>query len=313
MVSVKTSAAQSALAAEIRKNVEDARGPDRLVSRADQAALDPWIAKQADAMRAAKKGMRITADALIDRSMSEAMKTWDAHNTQGKSFLSRAEVKSIGVADPGLGILTARAADAVRDGQSGPLIPTVAIVSPTSGVTLAKSGDTFTISVDASVAINADVTLSIDGHAIALRRFPAGLRAIDLDANVPETYAYKALSSSGDANGAQAVVQITQDRPGWLTQSQALDAARSEITKYVQNTRVHDPDWTSSFDSMTWDAAVAHGALDQIAAFGTGPDDQIDRYPDRYVFSGRGPLDLYTEATIRKRDGKLLGVLVEID
>jgi len=313
VVSIKTDAARSAFAAEIRKNVGDARGPDHLVSRADQAALDPWIAKQADAMRAAKKGTRITADALVDRSMSEAMKTWDAHNTQGKSFLSRAEVKSIGVADPGLGILTARATETVRDASAGPLIPTVAIVSPATGVTLSRSGDAFTVSVDATIAINAEITLSIDGHNINLRRFPQGLRSIEMDAGVPATYAYKALSSSGNADGATTVVQITQDRPGWLTESQALDTARSEIRKYVETTRVHDPDWTSSFDNMTWDDAVGHGALNQIAAFGTGVDDQIDRYPDRYVFSGHGPLELYTEATIRKRDGKLLAVLVEID
>lgn len=96
------------------------------------------------------------------------------------------------------------------------------------------------------------------------------------------------------------------------TQAQALELARAGITDHVQRVRMHEGDWTDYFPS-TWPELVAAGVPAKIAAFGSGPDDEVLQDADKFTFVGRGPYDLYTEVEVSKRDGSILRVYIEID
>ena len=109
------------------------------------------------------------------------------------------------------------------------------------------------------------------------------------------------------------MIRIRKDAPGALTADQALAKARAALVDYVKNERVKDSDWKDMI-GMSWDEAVAHGVLDDIAKFAEpSADSSVERRPDRYTFVGAGPLGLYTEDTVRKSDGKVLRSYVEID
>lgn len=314
MPSIKTSAALPHLTAELRADASAAAGPDGLVSRADQAQLDPFLRTRADALRAEKKGARITVDALVARGTSDAAAAWAEHNKIGPAYISKAEVAAIGQADPALGLITARAVAAAKGALTPPAAPVaVAVSTSTPGAEVTQAGDVFTVRAGAEVPVNGTVVLSVDGQPVELRRFPVGLRPIQPDGGVPDGYGCEVLSSGMAADGrAEAALRITRDPASWLKQGQALAVARHALRDHVENQRVHDPDWQSNL-GLSWSQAVAAGVLDDIAAFGTGPDAEAIRSADRYVFVDRGPLELYTEVSVRKHDGKVLNVYVEID
>lgn len=113
----------------------------------------------------------------------------------------------------------------------------------------------------------------------------------------------------------RAAVEIAQKSTAApLSQAQALGKAREGLTAYIQDTRMKDPDWTAYFPS-SWPELVARGVPAEIAKFGdpaSGDVEVMDK-PDRFIFTGRGPLQLYTEMEVRKTDGKILRALIEID
>ncbi len=313
MASIKTSVALTHLTAELRADAAAAAGPDKVVSRTDQAALDPYLAGRADAMRAEKKGARITVDALVARGTADAAAAWAAVNQTGPAYLSKAEVAAVEKADGALGLVTARAVAIARGELAPPPPTTVAVTTTTPGVELTQAGDVFTVRAGAAVPINGEVLLKVDGQEIELRRFAGGLRPRYEDASAPDGYGCEVLSSGVGADGrAEAALRITRDPASWLKQGPALAVARTALLDHVQNQRVHDADWQSSL-GLSWSQAVAAGVMQDIAAFGSSPTAEAMRLPDRYVFVDRGPLDLYTEVSVRKHDGKVLNVYVEID
>lgn len=320
MSPVNTAAAQAKLAALIREDAQNAASPGGQIRKTADAMLGPYLAAEATVLRK-KKGLHLTVDRLVDRAMKDAMKTWDKYNPpaspRNHALLSDKEVKAINKAKPNLGVLTIRAVDQVR--AEMPIhdparIPNVSLETAVSGITLSQDGDIFRIKVAATVPSGSSLTLKVDGLALPLTTMPGGINLYSL--GLPEGYGSENVGSSKNSAGdTTSAVRIQKDLPGTMSTAQALEKARAGLIEFTKNERVKDSDWKDMI-GMTWDEAVAHGVLDDIAKFAApSPDGTsgVERRPDRYEFVGAGPLGLYTEASIRKSDGKLLRAYVEID
>ena len=204
-----------------------------------------------------------------------------------------------------------------------PTIPDVHISG--DGLTLAREGDMVRIH-ESLVAQptrhdQTTATLTVDGHEVVV--LGPGARTVssalfDLSQTVPEGYGASYLGASSDADTPNArtyLLRITKDPLGTLSSQQALEKAREGIIEHLKNGRMAERDWRTSLpDGGDWDAAVANGLLDGVTTFGTDPDDaEIGRGPASYLFSGRGPYDLYTEVEVNKADGSIKSVYIEID
>lgn len=117
----------------------------------------------------------------------------------------------------------------------------------------------------------------------------------------------------GEATETAAAI-VRRRRAGALTQARALAKARTAALDYLKNERMSEPGWSLELP-QTWADAVARGALSSGARFAdpANPDSEVFDKPDRWVFTGRGPLDLYTEIEIAKKDGRVLRRLIEAD
>ena len=108
---------------------------------------------------------------------------------------------------------------------------------------------------------------------------------------------------------------VGRNPAGAPTTSEALAVAREGLAEYIKTQRVNDHDWQEYFGS-TWDEAVSRGVMTGIQSFGAdlaSPDFEITRTPDGYIFCGRGPFDLYTEAHVDKASRQVTRAYVEID
>lgn len=315
---VPTLAAQRQLAAQLRRDAQGLAGKTGVISKLNQSALGPFLQDEAAAFRASTPGKRLTVDRLVGRAMADAMALWDVYNPKSSpknhAFLSQKEAAAIYKANPKLGVLTIQAREDVLKAlptKDLSLVPTVTLESAVPGFTLSHDADVFTIQAAASVPTGSTFTLEVDGHSFPFQRHPGGLGLYALAA--PEGYGAESISDSTSKGVTTAVIRIRKDPPGALTAEQALVKARAALVEFVKNERVKDSDWKDMI-GMTWDEAVAHGVLDDIAKFAEpSPDSSVERRPDRYTFVGAGPLGLYTEATVRKTDGKVLRSYVEID
>lgn len=315
---VPTLAAQRQLALQLRRDAQGQAGKTGVISKLSQTALGPFLQDEAAAFRASSPGKRLTVDRLVDRAMADAMTLWDLYNPKSSpknhAILSQKEAAAINQANPKLGVLTIQARQDVLKAlptKDLSLVPTVTLESQVPGFTLSHDADIFTVQAAASVPTGSKFTLSIDGQSFELQRFPGGLGLYALAA--PEGYGAESISDSTTKGVTTAAIRIQKDPPGGLTAADALVKARAALIDYVKNQRVKDSDWKDMI-GMSWDEAVAHGVLNDIAKFAEpGPDSSIERRPDRFTFVGAGPLGLYTEATVRKSDGKVLRSYVEID
>jgi hypothetical protein len=256
-----------------------------------------------------------TTNEIVDRAMTDAMATWARFNPPGGQngkYLSKSEIKRIARADPELGALTDTAAKIVRRRRAGPARVQVGLTSSVPGVRLASRGDRYTVHADASVPQNTRFTLTIAGQDTTLVRLARGINAIDLGA--PEGYNAVMVDRKLGEGDVSITFQITRDPPGSLTSAQAYAKAKEGLIEYLKTERMGDDDWREYFPH-TWDEAVAGGIMAAIDRFldPANPETEIARQPDRFVFVGRGPYDLYTEVEIDKRDGKVLRAYVEID
>lgn len=118
---VRTSAAEQALAAQIRQAVEDAAGGNRLLSRDETRRLPRFAQEAAEAVRAEKPAYaRVYVDEVVDRATARAIDAMRQVNPAGGRdglFLSQAEVRQVAKADPELGTMVRAAYMA---GRSGP-------------------------------------------------------------------------------------------------------------------------------------------------------------------------------------------------
>ncbi len=317
---VRTSEVQRQFAASLREDAKKAAGPTGVVGADKDAELSPYLQGEAAKLRK-RPNAHVTVDRLVGLAMRDAMKVWNTYNPpsspRNHMWLSQGEVKKIDKADRNLGVLTMNAVELVQKmtpTKDAKLIPNITVDSPVPGISISNKGDIFTLRADASVPAGTQFKLMIDGHPVELTRYARGLSAYSMD--VGEGYGAEQISASTQADGAtSAILRIRKDPPGWLTSDQALAKARDGLIAYTRDHRVHDGDWKDMIGD-TWEEAVAHGVLDNIANFATPNEDGdsgVNRQLDNYLFVGRGPMDLYTEVTVRKRDGKLLNAYVEID
>jgi hypothetical protein len=121
---IRTGDAREALQGIIRREIEQAAGPNGLLAEKEAKGLSPFVARAEKAVRAdMPKHGRVRPPEVVDRAMTEAMATWDAFNPPSKprdaAFLSKAEVEAIAAADPELGTLT-RAAYMAAGSPSSP-------------------------------------------------------------------------------------------------------------------------------------------------------------------------------------------------
>lgn len=305
----------------MRSDARNAAGRDGIVSKADQSMLGPYLESKAASMREGRPGLRLSVDRLVDRAMSDAMKTWSQFNPKSSPrdhvWLSQRETRAIDKADPNLGVMTLAAVRRVQletPAKDPALIPVVTIESAVPGFSISSNGDIFTIRADKSVPTGSKFRLVIDGHqSIEMTRNAMGLTTYLLEP--PAGYSAEDISRKVTAGAIEEMVRIRKDPANFLTAEQALVVARDALKEYVQNVRVNDSDWKDMI-GMTWDQAVAHGVLDDIANFATTTadgDSGVISKPDSFIFVGRGPLELYTEVSVAKKDGKVTNVYVEID
>lgn len=125
MARVKTEEARLALAGIIRQKVSEAAGTNTLVSRKEQAGLDPFLRERAERVReAGGPGARVTVDALSARAVADAAEVWDRFNPPGRGqdgkYLSQGELAAITRADPALGALSQAAYLQVRQAAAAP-------------------------------------------------------------------------------------------------------------------------------------------------------------------------------------------------
>ncbi len=111
MTRVKTGDAREALHQLIGEKAREAAGTNTLVSKDEEKALDPFLGRAAQAIRAeGGKGARISVDALETRAASSAAQAWDKANPPGNgtnsTYLSQKELQAIAQEDPALGALS---------------------------------------------------------------------------------------------------------------------------------------------------------------------------------------------------------------
>ena len=142
--------------------------------------------------------------------------------------------------------------------------------------------------------------------------------AYDLKILVPEGYFAHQVSYhfNQHTDEARAIFELRRDRPGTLSSQEALALAREGLVAHIQTERMNDSDWLRLPLPGTWPALLADGIMATINAFGTqtGPYDvELHRLPDRYIFTGAGPYEFYTEVAVSKADGHIISAYVEID
>ncbi|MCC7382667.1 MAG: hypothetical protein IT384_12600 [Deltaproteobacteria bacterium] len=323
MTQVRTRDAQRTFAKSLRDDAAAAANPKGTIQKERDSELSPFLENRAAALRTDHPRRRVTIDRLVDRGMKDAMKVWNEFNPpsppRNHRFLSGGEVRKIWKADPNLGVLTESAVDLVRaltPTRDASRVPVVTLVSPDPGITLEQRGDIFTLSAASTVPSGTTFKLIVGGAEIPLQRYANGLSEYNLAGSLPEGYGARDITRETDKVGnTTAKVRISKDPAGWLTSEQALAKARDALTEYTRTRRVKDSDWKDMI-GKTWEEAVAAGVLEDIAKFGApNPDasNGVERRPDSYLFVGSGPMGLYTEVGVRKRDGKPLNVYVEID
>jgi hypothetical protein len=102
----KVSDVSTVLKAIVRREAQQAAGPNAVLSRAEQAKATPAVRAAADAVRAAGgKGARVTLDALEREASNAAMKLIGTVNNTGSgaTWLSKAEATAAFKRDPKLG------------------------------------------------------------------------------------------------------------------------------------------------------------------------------------------------------------------
>ena len=292
----------------VRADVKKAAGADGLVDDTEAQTLRPFLK---DAVADLGGGSH-KVDDVVDAAMARASAGWGAVNQTsgpGKNLLSAAELLALSQRDPDLSAATAAAAQ-IAFAKKNPV--DIHLDNAPPGVTLEKTGaHKVKINADASVAVGAQFSLVIDGNAQPLARGPAGITVDTLVA--PPGYGLEVLGRTVMTEPMQsATVQITRDERSWLKPAQLLSKARHAVTEYVRHVRLHDADWGQYYPT-TWAGLVQKGVPAQIDAMFTSTDTQIIRKKDSVLYVGRGPFDLYTEVEIKKGDGAVDHVLVEID
>jgi hypothetical protein len=300
---LETSAVQRQLASLVRSEVR----------RADRTGGElTGIAKRAaDALGPGQH----TVDEIVDRAISDAMRIWARFNPRGGQdgkYLSKQEIAELKRADPELGEKTERAAAMVRRRRAGAARVEVSVSSPVPGIRLETRGDRYTVHATAEVPQATRFTMTIAGNEYNLIRNARGILPIDVTA--PEGHGVEHVESKNGEGDVSVTFRIVRDPPGSLSTAQALVKAKAAIVEHLKNERMQDDDWNADFP-QTWEEAVARGIMDSIDRFAdpAHPATELGRKMDRYLFSGRGPLDLHTEVEIAKKDGKVLHILVEID
>jgi hypothetical protein len=103
--------------------------------------------------------------------------------------------------------------------------------------------------------------------------------------------------------------------PGVLSTEDAQRRTEAALVEHLQTSRMADPDWLRYFPA-TWPENVARGVMTGIRRFAdpaNAAELEIQAHPDKLLFAGRGPYDLYTEVEVGLRDGRILRTYVEID
>jgi hypothetical protein len=122
MTRVKMTEARQALRALVEGEVAQAAGKDGVVSKRDEAKLDPFLAERSTALRAeGGKGTRVRADALVARTVADAEAVWTKFNPPGTAdarFLSKGEVEQVASDTPALARLTRLAHVRAAEGPS---------------------------------------------------------------------------------------------------------------------------------------------------------------------------------------------------
>ncbi|MBI2372874.1 MAG: hypothetical protein HYV07_02625 [Deltaproteobacteria bacterium] len=304
---MKTIDVQRALGASLRADAKAAAGDDGRVQPRERKKLGELN------LESARKLGRTTHDVddIVDHAMSSSMAVWARHNQpsgSGKATLSKAELARIEADSPKVGRATRAAVEKLEKPVA---VPEVSLLNPPPGASLTAQGESFTVKLGANVPVGAVFQISIDGHPFELKRAP---NAIASTFTAPEGCGFELVSRTYGAGDLEAVYRITKDPPGSLTQQKALEKAKSGLVKHIKSTRMKENDWKEYFASR-WSDLVSAGVMAGIEKFGDAqdPGTQIERKPDRFVFCGRGPFDLYTEVEVAKRGGKILRVLIEID
>ncbi len=301
-------ALRRALGSLIRKEVTDAAGADGKLSMAERQTLSPFV--KSAAYGTAGKPVNDVVDKAMGKAMAGIAKQNQATGS-GARLLSLAELAAITKADKKLGALTGRAAEIVLRGNAPVAADDVALKGAPAGVSLAKSGDLYTITVQ-DAAPRAPITLTISGHDVEIQMYPQSLNLGE--ALAPEGWSLEDARTFSVANGAFTQgVRIAKDPPGSLTTDEAAAKAKDGLIKYLKDERIHDADWEDYFPT-TWAGVEADGTVQKIDDMLKLRDgESFGRLTDRYLWTGRGPYDLYTEVAVRKRDGKVLSAYIEID
>jgi hypothetical protein len=306
-----TDSVRRSLGSLYRRDVRTAAGEDRILDEPERARLRPFVARAAAELGPGAHDI----DAVVDKAMSTAMTTWAAFNPPGGQngrYLSRDEIRAIKNQDADLGADTELVADRVRRRRTRPAAPRVELAEEIPGVSLEKNGDRYTIRATADVPHRTVIGLIIDGARIEMMRMPNGINTAMIRA--PNGYGVEQVDIQLGPGDVSVTLQIVRDRQNTLTMSQARDHARAALVEHIKNVMLQDPMWTRSFGN-TWEEALARGVMTGIDNFAIEGREgvEIHRLPDRYIFTGRGPLDLYTEVEVAKQDARILRTLIEID
>lgn len=166
----------------------------------------------------------------------------------------------------------------------------------------------------ASLGRTARATLRFDGQALDLRGGWSGHFSLyDLPRLVPEGYHGRQVRSDRQGDTVRTTFALGRDPAGALSAARAAGLARQGLRDFIERDRMDDRDWLDYFPG-TWPELVADGieaALDRFADL--AGDTEVHREPDRFLFVGRGPYDLYTEVEVSRVDGSVTSVYVEID
>lgn len=103
--------------------------------------------------------------------------------------------------------------------------------------------------------------------------------------------------------------------PAPLSAEEAQRRTEAALVDYIRTTRMAEPDWLRYFPNG-WDENVARGVMVGIQRFADpahAAELEVFAHPDKLVFTGRGPYDLYTEVEVGLRDGRILRTFIEID
>lgn len=304
-----TTEVRRALAGLVRSDARSAAGADGKIDAGERYALSSLPQAAATALGDGE----LPVNAVVDRAMDDAAALWRKHGVGSGTTLSEARMKAIQAEDKTIGLWTRTAAQVVshRKAPRGEA-PRVSLVRADPGLRLTKRDDAYTISASAAVPVGTVFELVVDQHRFELRRAPGGIDA--QRAVAPEGYGIELGATTHGDRAVKATLQIVRDPPGTLSTHAALTRARAGLVEYLQQERMHQADWKQYFPEG-WDEAVARGVTAGIDTFSTpgAEGSSVIRKPDRYLFVGRGPFDLYTEVEVAKDDGRLLRALVEVD